>query len=108
MTPSLYVHPDSPLSGGQVSKQMCSFEKLKLTNNDLDQNSRVSSKPSGIAEHHSFATVFSKKPNNFQKKTQKTLSNGFQFPVTAKGVVVVLLGNYSQLLIPLVTMPSDY
>ncbi|XP_078495614.1 T-box transcription factor Ci-Tbx20 [Ciona intestinalis] len=41
LQPRLYLHPDSPLSGAQVCKQMCSFEKLKLTNNELDQNSHV-------------------------------------------------------------------
>ena len=28
--------------GAQVSKQLFSFEKLKLTNNEMDQNSHVS------------------------------------------------------------------
>uniref|UniRef100_UPI00358E9B0D T-box transcription factor TBX20-like n=1 Tax=Myxine glutinosa TaxID=7769 RepID=UPI00358E9B0D len=37
----LYVHPDSPLSGEQLLKQTVSFEKLKLTNNELDQHGHV-------------------------------------------------------------------
>ena len=37
-----YVHPDSPYSGEQLSKQTVSFEKLKLTNNMLDKNCQVS------------------------------------------------------------------
>ncbi|MBW01435.1 T-box transcription factor TBX20, partial [Eschrichtius robustus] len=34
----LYVHPDSPFTGEQLLKQMVSFEKVKLTNNELDQH----------------------------------------------------------------------
>uniref|UniRef100_A0A4W3IZH6 T-box transcription factor TBX20 n=1 Tax=Callorhinchus milii TaxID=7868 RepID=A0A4W3IZH6_CALMI len=33
----LYIHPDSPFTGEQLLKQMVSFEKVKLTNNELDQ-----------------------------------------------------------------------
>lgn len=36
-----YVHPDSPYSGEQLTKQTVSFEKLKLTNNMLDKNCQV-------------------------------------------------------------------
>ena len=38
----LYTHPDSPLTGEQMSRQTVSFEKLKLTNNVLDVNGHVS------------------------------------------------------------------
>ncbi len=38
----LYIHPDSPASGGHWMKQPVSFHKLKLTNNNLDQNGHVS------------------------------------------------------------------
>uniref|UniRef100_A0A8C4NA74 T-box transcription factor TBX20 n=1 Tax=Eptatretus burgeri TaxID=7764 RepID=A0A8C4NA74_EPTBU len=37
----LYIHPDSPFSGEQLQKQMVSFEKLKLTNNELDQHGHI-------------------------------------------------------------------
>ncbi|NP_001158463.1 Tbx20-like homeobox protein [Saccoglossus kowalevskii] len=37
----LYVHPDSPFTGEQLHKQMVSFEKLKLTNNELDQSGHI-------------------------------------------------------------------
>lgn len=36
-----YVHPDSPFKGDQLSKQVVSFEKLKLTNNELDKHGHV-------------------------------------------------------------------
>lgn len=41
----LYVHPDSPFTGEQLLKQMVSFEKVKLTNNELDQHGHVSIVP---------------------------------------------------------------
>ncbi|XP_060757007.1 T-box transcription factor TBX20 [Neoarius graeffei] len=37
----LYVHPDSPFTGDQLLKQMVSFEKVKLTNNELDQHGHI-------------------------------------------------------------------
>lgn len=43
----LYVHPDSPFTGEQLLKQMVSFEKVKLTNNELDQHGHVSSPAGG-------------------------------------------------------------
>ena len=40
----LYIHPDSPASGNHWMKQPTSFHKLKLTNNNLDQNGHVSTR----------------------------------------------------------------
>ena len=37
-----YVHPDSPASGAHWMKQTVSFDKVKLTNNDMDKNGHVS------------------------------------------------------------------
>uniref|UniRef100_A0A2C9JVX2 T-box domain-containing protein n=2 Tax=Panpulmonata TaxID=977775 RepID=A0A2C9JVX2_BIOGL len=37
----LYIHPDSPASGGHWMKQPVTFHKLKLTNNNLDQNGHI-------------------------------------------------------------------
>lgn len=36
MPPSRYIHPDSPASGETWMRQVISFDKLKLTNNELD------------------------------------------------------------------------
>ncbi|WKX93639.1 hypothetical protein Q1695_011138 [Nippostrongylus brasiliensis] len=33
----LYLHPDSPYTGEQLLKQVVSFEKAKLTNNEIDK-----------------------------------------------------------------------
>ena len=38
----LYVHPDSPSTGAQWMRQVVSFQKIKLTNNHLDQFGHVS------------------------------------------------------------------
>lgn len=40
--PRIHVHPDSPASGAHWMKQPVSFDKLKLTNNQLDDNGHVS------------------------------------------------------------------
>ncbi|KPM09155.1 T-box H15-like protein [Sarcoptes scabiei] len=37
----LYLHPDSPFSGEQLRKQVVSFEKTKLTNNEMDKNGHI-------------------------------------------------------------------
>ncbi len=38
----LYLHPDSPFNGEQLKKQVVSFEKVKLTNNEMDKHGHVS------------------------------------------------------------------
>ena len=37
----LYAHPDSPLTADQLRKQIISFEKVKLTNNEMDKQGQV-------------------------------------------------------------------
>lgn len=37
----LYEHPDSPFTGEQLRKQVVSFEKVKLTNNEMDKHGQV-------------------------------------------------------------------
>ncbi|XP_013780311.2 T-box transcription factor TBX20-like, partial [Limulus polyphemus] len=37
----LYVHPDSPLIEDQLKKQVVSFEKIKLTNNEMDKQGHI-------------------------------------------------------------------
>lgn len=37
----VHYHPDSPAKGAQWMKQIVSFDKLKLTNNLLDDNGHV-------------------------------------------------------------------
>lgn len=37
----MYAHPDCPLSVDALRKQVVSFEKVKLTNNELDKNGQV-------------------------------------------------------------------
>ncbi|PSN31265.1 T-box transcription factor TBX1, partial [Blattella germanica] len=39
--PRIHVHPDSPATGAQWMKQVVTFDKLKLTNNQLDDNGHV-------------------------------------------------------------------
>lgn len=37
----LYAHPDSPISVDALRKQVVSFEKVKLTNNEMDKSGQV-------------------------------------------------------------------
>lgn len=37
----VHFHPDSPAKGAQWMRQIVSFDKLKLTNNLLDDNGHV-------------------------------------------------------------------
>ncbi|XP_031623561.1 T-box protein H15-like [Contarinia nasturtii] len=39
--PRLYAHPDSPISVDVLRKQVVSFEKVKLTNNEMDKNGQI-------------------------------------------------------------------
>lgn len=43
--PRIHLHPDSPTKGSQWMKQVISFDKLKLTNNQLDDNGHVRNTP---------------------------------------------------------------
>lgn len=38
----LFLHPDGPFSLDQLKRQVISFEKIKLTNNDADKHGYVS------------------------------------------------------------------
>lgn len=40
--PRIHIHPDSPMSGSEWMKPVISFDKLKLTNNQLDDQGHVS------------------------------------------------------------------
>ncbi|KAF7994748.1 hypothetical protein HCN44_004220 [Aphidius gifuensis] len=39
--PRIHMHPDSPANGAHWMKQSISFDKLKLTNNQLDDNGHI-------------------------------------------------------------------
>lgn len=42
--PRVYIHPDSLASGDTWMRQVVSFDKLKLTNNELDDQGHVSTR----------------------------------------------------------------
>ena len=45
--PRIYMHPDAPFNGEQLRKQVVSFEKVKLTNNEMDKSGHVSTRLGG-------------------------------------------------------------
>ncbi|KAL1377354.1 hypothetical protein pipiens_016329, partial [Culex pipiens pipiens] len=49
----LYAHPDTPLGADALRKQVISFEKVKLTNNEMDKNGQdVSHHNARIKPHY--------------------------------------------------------
>lgn len=51
IAPRLYVHPDSPCSGETWMRQVISFDRVKLTNNEMDDKGHVGvdAGPPGLA-----------------------------------------------------------
>ncbi|XP_038603722.1 LOW QUALITY PROTEIN: T-box transcription factor TBX22 [Tachyglossus aculeatus] len=41
ITPRLYLHPDSPCSGETWTRQIISFDRVKLTNNEMDDKGHI-------------------------------------------------------------------
>ncbi|XP_036127594.1 T-box transcription factor TBX22 [Molossus molossus] len=41
ITPRFYVHPDSPCSGESWMRQIISFDRVKLTNNEMDDKGQI-------------------------------------------------------------------
>eukprot|EP00073_Rattus_norvegicus_P041894 XP_008771561.1 PREDICTED: T-box transcription factor TBX22 isoform X3 [Rattus norvegicus] len=41
ITPRFYVHPDSPCSGENWMRQIISFDRVKLTNNEMDDKGHI-------------------------------------------------------------------
>ncbi|KAL7980000.1 hypothetical protein Chor_004469 [Crotalus horridus] len=41
ITPRLYMHPDSPCSGETWMRQIISFDRVKLTNNEMDDKGHI-------------------------------------------------------------------
>lgn len=50
--PRLFLHPDGPFTLEQLRRQVISFEKIKLTNNDANKHGYVSSNRIIIGQHH--------------------------------------------------------
>lgn len=50
--PRVYIHPDSPASGETWMRQVVSFDKLKLTNNELDDQGHVRAIYTDIVQMH--------------------------------------------------------
>ena len=50
----IHVHPDSPAVGAHWMKQVVSFDKLKLTNHQLDDNGHVSQLMFQMIQKHMF------------------------------------------------------
>ena len=56
ISPRLYVHPDSPCAGETWMRQVISFDRLKLTNNEMDDKGHVSNPSWGGGKLYSLNT----------------------------------------------------
>ena len=45
ISPRLYVHPDSPCAGETWMRQVISFDRVRLTNNEMDDKGHVGNPP---------------------------------------------------------------
>lgn len=61
--PRLYAHPDTPIGADALRKQVISFEKVKLTNNEMDKNGQVGS-PCAQEEYSNLIRSY-KSPEDF-------------------------------------------
>uniref|UniRef100_A0A8C9RKP0 T-box transcription factor 22 n=1 Tax=Scleropages formosus TaxID=113540 RepID=A0A8C9RKP0_SCLFO len=107
IAPRLYVHPDSPCSGETWMRQVISFDRVKLTNNEMDDKGHVGQlSPFDVLCLH----LMKKNPNKFQftiKKSVKLHANitklkidrnpfakGFRDPGRNRGVLDGILESY--------------
>ena len=78
-----YPHPDSPFTGEQLRRrQVVSFEKIKLTNNELDKSGQII-----LNSMHKFQPrihlVLTNKSNRNLSNIEKEKHKTFVFPETA-------------------------
>lgn len=69
--PRLYSHPDTPVSADALRKQVISFEKVKLTNNEMDKNGQV--RNSMLNKFHSVGLTVMYKKKSIKKRHEKVL-----------------------------------
>ncbi|RXG54587.1 T-box-containing protein TBX6L [Armadillidium vulgare] len=73
----LYIHPHSPASGSQWMRHSISFEKLKLTNNNLDQQGHIV-----VCSMHKYLPRIHIVPANDLVTLQWSVFNTFSFNET--------------------------
>lgn len=80
----LYLHPDSPYTGEHLSKQMISFEKVKLTNNALDSQGHIILNSMHRYQPRVHIVRASKvDPDNLEKYLSSCHTKTFAFPETS-------------------------
>ncbi|NXW99553.1 TBX22 factor, partial [Larus smithsonianus] len=92
ITPRLYIHPDSPCSGETWMRQIISFDRVKLTNNEMDDKGHV-----GVGQpRRDIPTApFSPKSQITKLKIDRNpFAKGFRDPGRNRGVLDGLLETY--------------
>lgn len=78
MPPRFFIHPDSPATGATWMKHDISFQKVKLTNNNLDQNGHII-----LTSMHKYVARVHVVQCNDLMELQFANYNTFLFPETA-------------------------
>ncbi|XP_055708993.1 T-box protein H15-like isoform X1 [Phlebotomus papatasi] len=79
--PRLYAHPDSPISAEALRKQVVSFEKVKLTNNEMDKNGQ----PLRYSTQQKLAKIVLNSMHRYQPRIHLVrLGPGQNIPVSPK------------------------
>ncbi|CRK95025.1 CLUMA_CG008511, isoform A [Clunio marinus] len=79
--PRIHVHPDSPANGATWMKQTISFDKLKLTNNQLDEHGHII-----LNSMHRYQPRFHivyLPPNGIKEEREHLNFRAFVFPETS-------------------------
>ncbi|XP_053846201.1 T-box transcription factor TBX22 isoform X2 [Vidua macroura] len=109
ITPRLYIHPDSPCSGETWMRQIISFDRVKLTNNEMDDKghdsrfdlAQIQSLPAEGVQTFSFqetefttVTAYQNQQITKLKIDRNPFAKGFRDPGRNRGVLDGLLETY--------------
>ncbi|KAM6061672.1 T-box transcription factor TBX22 isoform 2-T2 [Chlamydotis macqueenii] len=109
ITPRLYIHPDSPCSGETWMRQIVSFDRVKLTNNEMDDKghdsrfdlAQIPSLPAEGVQTFSFqetefttVTAYQNQQITKLKIDRNPFAKGFRDPGRNRGVLDGLLDTY--------------
>lgn len=75
----IYAHPDSPISPEALRKQVVSFEKVKLTNNEMDKSGQVSRRRMGMKARAGSKGGAGRETRSFSAKNISMKSSSLSF-----------------------------
>ncbi|KAH8320152.1 hypothetical protein KR074_003740 [Drosophila pseudoananassae] len=81
--PRIHVHPDSPAVGANWMKQIVSFDKLKLTNNQMDENGHIILNSMHRYQPRFHLVYFAQKNASLDENAHSSNFRTFIFPETS-------------------------